>query len=174
MARPASPAIALSDLQRKTLQVLLKKHRLPQQLAKRISVILHSDSGKSNTKICELVKMTRATVLSRKGRWLSFQQSLEKQEALLEAGRISAKEYESALLASFEDLPRPGAPKRITLAQEQKIVALAASHPGDYGIPINGWTIRMLAQVAVSQNIIASISAAQVDRILKKSALKSA
>ena len=118
-----------------------------------------------------MVHLNKVTVLARKRRWLSVQAQLKEQEESLVQGHISLKSYEDFVLGTFKDRPGRGAPKKITLGQEQKIVALATTRPSDHGIPVTSWTVRMLAQVAVSKNIIETISYVQVHRILKKSAL---
>ncbi|TAG96581.1 MAG: helix-turn-helix domain-containing protein [Sphingobacteriales bacterium] len=68
----------------------------------------------------------------------------------------------------LDDLPRSGAPKRISLSQEQQIVALACEKPRDHGVEMTNWTHEMLARVAISKGILESISSRYVGEILKK------
>ena len=81
---------------------------------------------------------------------------------------MSDYELLQEMLKSLNDLPRSGAPKRITLAQEQQIVALACEKPTDYGVEMTNWTLEMLAKEAIARCIIESISPRYVGEILKK------
>jgi transposase len=81
---------------------------------------------------------------------------------------VSDSELLGEMLKRLDDLPRSGTPKRITLAQEQQIVALACKKPEDYGIEMTTWTLKMLSKVAVERGILESISPRYVAEILKK------
>lgn len=56
------------------------------------------------------------------------------------------------------DLPRPGAPARITADQFCRIVALACEDPEDTGRPISQWTGREIADEVKKRNIVKEIS----------------
>jgi putative transposase len=71
------------------------------------------------------------------------------------------------MLAVLEDAPRSGAPVRISMAQKQQITALACRKPQDYGIPVTQWNREMLAQVAVAQGIVETISPRYISELLK-------
>ena len=81
---------------------------------------------------------------------------------------VSDKALLERMLHIFKDIPRSGAPKRITLAQEQQIVALACEKPEDHGIMMTQWTREMLAHVAKTRGIVDNISPRYVSEILKK------
>jgi putative transposase len=53
------------------------------------------------------------------------------------------------------------------MAQKQQITALACRKPQDYGIPITQWNREMLAQVAMAQGIVETISPRYISELLK-------
>nr|WP_290667599.1 helix-turn-helix domain-containing protein [Ardenticatena sp.] len=61
-----------------------------------------------------------------------------------------------------------GAPPRFTEEQKQAIVQLAMTPPRELGLPFSRWTLHKLAEVAVQQGIVESISHEYVRQILKK------
>jgi putative transposase len=68
----------------------------------------------------------------------------------------------------LSDLPRSGAPDRITAEQWCQIMALACEPPEEHGLPITHWTHKELAQEAVKQGIVEAISPSHVGNVLKK------
>ena len=68
----------------------------------------------------------------------------------------------------LQDLPRPGTPDTITPEQWCNIIALSCEKPGDHGLPITDWTYRELADEAIKQGIVETISPSHLGRILKK------
>lgn len=68
----------------------------------------------------------------------------------------------------LEDLPRPGAPARITADQRCQMEQVACTAPEQTGRPISQWSNRELADELVKRGIVASISARHAGRLLKK------
>jgi putative transposase len=66
-----------------------------------------------------------------------------------------------------QDLPRSGAPERITVAQKQQIVSIACEKPDTYGIEMTDWTHEMLVKVVMAQGIVDTISRRHLGGILK-------
>ena len=66
------------------------------------------------------------------------------------------------------DLPRPGAPARITADQVCRIVALASEDPEDTGRPISQWTSREIADEVKKRGIVKEISPRHAARLLKR------
>ena len=81
---------------------------------------------------------------------------------------VSDRELLSKMLEILSDLPRSGHPKRITLEQEQQIVAVACRKPKEFGIAMTQWNREMLAHVAMAEGIVDQISPRYVSEILKK------
>jgi len=70
----------------------------------------------------------------------------------------------------LDDLPRPGAPPRLTANQICQIQQLACEKPGESGRPISQWTSREIAAEIKKRGIIETISARHSARLLKKGA----
>ncbi len=51
---------------------------------------------------------------------------------------LSQHDYLQQLLSHLVDNPRSGAPKQISLEEQQQIVALASEKPADYGVEMTG------------------------------------
>lgn len=166
--RPSLPAIPMSENQRDILSKLLREHKLGQQQAKRIKIILLASEGLSNAEISRRIKTTVQTVNTWRKRWQSNYEELTLLEAETE---FTEQAYRSLLLEVLKDKARSGTPKKFSLSQEQAIVRLACDKPEHHNIQMTSWSEEMLAQVAASKGIVESISRAQVGRILKKSSI---
>jgi transposase len=68
----------------------------------------------------------------------------------------------------LDDLPRPGAPARLTADQICQMEQMACEAPEKAGRPISQWTGRELADEMVARGIVASISPRHAARLLKK------
>ena len=170
MSRGQAPALAISMtlMQRHLLEEISLKHSTPQQKAKRAKILILANQGYSNTKVKQEIKVSLNTVKQWRKRWLSTSEELTQYENYFNQGQFSLLDYRKRIIELLTDQPRSGAPKTITLSQEQQIVALACQDPVDHQIEITDWTHEMLAHVAISKGIVVSISSRQVGRILKK------
>ena len=170
MSRGQSPAsrIAMTELQQDILQEYSSKYTTGQQKAKRAKILLLASQGCSNSEVKRKVGVALNTVKAWRSRWISAKTSLAKFENYVEQGESSLTAYREEILQVLNDIPRSGAPKVITLSQEQQIIALACKKPSDYKVEMTDWTHKMLARVAISQGIVSTISSRQVGRILKK------
>lgn len=79
-----------------------------------------------------------------------------------------AKRYEKEGLEFLEDKPRPGRPRNITSRQKARIVALAKSEPPE---GYERWSLRLLAEKAVTLGYVDSISHQYINQILKENEL---
>ena len=77
-----------------------------------------------------------------------------------------------AIVAVLGDKPRSGNPGKFTPEQITSILALACEPPEKSGRPITHWTNAELADEAMKQGIVPSISAAQVGRYLREAELQ--
>jgi putative transposase len=66
------------------------------------------------------------------------------------------------------DMPRPGAPARITADQRCQIEALACEKPEASERPISQWTSREIADEILQRGIVEQISPRQAARLLKR------
>ena len=153
MPGPKPPVLSLSDEERQALDKLIKRHNAPQQLVLRARIVLAADSGKNNAQIARELDIEVRTVRRWRNRWLLLQ------PITLKDLRIQER---------LEDLPRPGAPPRITADQRCQIEALACEDPEDSERPISHWTGREIAEEIMKRGIIDKISARHARRLLKR------
>lgn len=133
--------VTLTDDHRTYLQNLTKKGELPVRTYKRALALLELDRGRTFTEVAAIVGATKQTVST----W--------------------AKKYKETGLEFLTDKPRPGRPTVIDGLARAKITALACSDaPEGY----DRWSLRLLADRAVTLEIVDEISHTEVGRILKK------
>jgi transposase len=153
MPGPKPPVLKLTDEERHGLEKLTKRHNMAQQLVLRARIVLAADDGQNNAQIARDLDIDVQTVRRWRNRWLLLQpialEDLSIQERL-------------------EDLPRPGAPARITADQRCQIEALACEDPEDSKRPISHWTGRELAAEIMKRGIVDQISARHARRLLKR------
>ena len=153
MRGPKPTPIHLSDEERQGLEKLIKRHTTAQQIALRGRIILAAAEGKPNVHIATEKGVTLDMVRLWRKRWLDLQPiSLED---------LSVEER-------LQDLPRPGAPARITADQVSQIVALACEQPEESERPITHWTSREIADEIMRRGIVEQISPRHAARLLKR------
>jgi putative transposase len=151
MRGPKPERLSLTDAERNELEVLVRRHSTPQQLALRGRIILLADQGKNNSQIARELAISVDTVRAWRMRWLGLQAvSLED----LDIGE------------RLSDVPRPGRPSEITAEQTCQIVALACAQPQER--PISQWTGREIAAEVIRRGILPTISPRHAARVLKK------
>lgn len=106
------------------------------------------------SRIGRTVGVNRNTVSLWRNRWL-----------LLESIPLD----ELSVAERLEDLPRPGAPARITADQRCQLEALACAPPEEAGRPISQWTGREIADEMIKRKIVDTISPRHAARLLKRS-----
>lgn len=153
MPGPKPPQIELSEMERHELEKLVTRYTTGQQKALRGRIILKAAEGQSDSAIVRELKVSMDMVRLWRRRWL-----------LLQPISLDDLKLEERL----EDLPRPGAPARITLDQRCQIEQLACEAPEKAGRPISQWTGREIADEIMKQGIIETISARHAARLLKK------
>jgi transposase len=152
MQKGPKPAdLTLRDEERKELEVFVRRHSTPQQLAKRGRMILAAAEGKRNAEIARELGICTDTVRSWRMRWISFQ--------TVPFSELSIRER-------LEDVPRPGKPSQITAEQRCQIVALACEQPKER--PISHWTGPEIADEIMRRSIVEQISPRHAARLLKK------
>jgi transposase len=68
----------------------------------------------------------------------------------------------------LEDLPRPGAPGRLSADQRCQMEQLACEAPEKAGRPISQWTGREIADALMARGIVENISARHAARLHKR------
>jgi len=118
--RPTPPVI-LNAEERETLEAWRRRHSTSQALALRARIVLASAAGESNTTIAAAAGITKQTV----GKWRT---------------RFLLRRLDGLL-----DEPRPGAPRKITDAKVERVVAQTLdSKPKD----ATHWSTRALAKAS--------------------------
>jgi transposase len=149
---PKPPAVDLTDAERQELEKLVKRHSTEQQIALRARIVLAAAVGKGNAQIGRELQVTVDTARLWRQRWLDLQ--------ALPASELSAEER-------LQDLPRPGAPARLTADQVCQIEALACEKPAVSERPISQWTSREIADEIIKRGIVEQISPRHAARLLK-------
>lgn len=162
MSGPRPQPITVTPRQQAVLERLLRQHRCPQVLARRIKIILSAAAGERNDVIARQFICSPTTVRTWRSRWLAA------------AGALSAvdgDERDLRLMVAnvLADAPRPGRPDTFTAEQIVQIIALACTPPTESNRPVTAWTPRELADEAVNRQIVTTISARSVGRFLKAS-----
>ena len=153
MRGPKPTPIYLSDAERQGLEKLIHKHSVGQQIALRGRIILAAAAGKPNVHIAKELGVTLDMVRLWRKRWLALQP--------ISLDDLTVEER-------LQDLPRPGAPSRITADQISQIVALACEKPDESERPITHWTSREIADEIMRRGIVEQISPRHAARLLKR------
>jgi len=149
MAARTRYRINLLPSERDFLQQLIRAHGTPQQIARRARIVLLANGeGWGNQAIADALKIHKADVSFWTKRWI--------ERAM------------DPLTQRLRDLPRPGRPDTIRAEQWCRIFALACEPPQTHGRPISHWTSRELADEALKQGIVDSLSAGHLRKLLKK------
>ena len=148
---PKPAEVMLSEQERKELEALVRRHSTPQQVAKRVRIVLLAADGKRNAEIAREVEVSVDMARTWRGRWIGLQP--------VPLSELSIRER-------FEDIPRPGRPSEITAEQTCQMVAMACEQPKER--PISHWTGREIADEVVRRGIVPKISARHAARMLKK------
>lgn len=128
MPGPKPPAINLNDVERQGLELLVRRYTAGQQ-----KVIRAREHGlfcllrwaKNNREIANELEVSLDTVRLWRQRWLDLQP--------ISLDDLSVEER-------LDDLPRPGAPPRLTANQICQIQQLACEKPEESGRPTSQWT----------------------------------
>jgi len=162
-----SPVLVMTDRQRSILTQESRKRTTQRQYHDRIMILLYSQEGKSCNWIAAHLNIAYNTVKSWGRRWVADYSTLLNFEKGKDGQGVSDGELLESMLERVRDLPRSGAPARITLAQKEQIIAIACERPDTYGIQMTDWTHEMLVKVVISQGIVDTISRRHLGGILK-------
>lgn len=154
MPSPKPLEIKLSVAEKEALEKLVKGHKTGQQMALRARIVLAADQGKSNSQMVREFGVSMNTIRMWRSRWALFEP--------IPLTELSA-------LERLTDLPRPGAPSRITADQRCRIEKLVCETPEQSGRPISHWTHREIADEIINQGIVETISPRHAGRLLKRS-----
>jgi putative transposase len=154
MPGPKPPTVNLTAEERQGLEKLIRRHSTRQQIALRGRIVLAAADGQNNAQIAKEVGIAVDTARLWRNRWIALHP-------------ISLDDL--SLEERLADLPRPGAPPRITADQCCQIIALACEKPADSGRPISHWTNREIADEIMKRGLVDQISPRHAARLLKRS-----
>jgi transposase len=167
MGRKLQPLL-LSIRQYNLLSNFITKRSVDRQYIERVSIVVFSYEGQSQTAIAQNLGLDYETVRLWRSRWLSSYCVLLDYEKGIGGAGIKDYQLLDKILSLLSDKPRSGAPRVITVAQEQLLTALACEPPCDYGVIRTNWSHETLAQIALEKGIFEQISARYVGKLLKK------
>jgi putative transposase len=125
------------------LETLIRRHNTPQQIVLRARIVLLAHQGRNNLQIAHQLHIGVDMARHWRGRWIGLQ---------------DVPFSEMTALSRLSDAPRPGTPATISAEAYCQIMALACQPPETFGRPITHWTARELADEAIQQEIVATIS----------------
>lgn len=160
MAGPLPLALTVSPPQQAILDGLLRQHSCPQAVAFRTRIVLAAAAGQRNEPLARQLHCSPSTVRKWRARWVAA-------ESRLAAAEADSADLQQAIAEVLADAPRSGAPDTFTAEQIVQIINLACTPPPDAGRPVAAWTPRELADQAVKQGIVPTISPRSVGRFLK-------
>ena len=134
--------VNLTDDERAQLRDLTKKGRVAARKLTRAHILLMTDEGAVDTDIAKALHVHVATV---------------------EATRKHC--VECGLDRAVNELPRPGAKRKLDVKQEAYLIALACSKAPEGRVR---WTLRLLADKLVELEIVDDVSHETVRRTLKR------
>jgi transposase len=152
MPYPKAIEVILSEEEQSSLEQLVRRHNVGQQIALRARIILAAGQGRTSSTISRELKVSLNTAQ----RW---------RNRFAKAQTISYDDL--SLEDRLQDGPRPGAPARISADQRCKIEALACEKPENSERPISQWTAREIAEEVMKRKIVESISSRHAARLLK-------
>lgn len=152
MPYPKAIEVILSEEEQTSLEQLVRRHTVGQQIALRARIILAAGQGRTSTRIARELQVSINTAQ----RW---------RNRFAKAQTISYADL--SLEDRLQDGLRPGAPARISADQRCKIEALACEKPEKAGRPISQWTAREIADELMERKIVAKISGRHAARLLK-------
>lgn len=163
MPGPTPTPILLTPQQETLLHRITQRHTAPQRLVRRARLILLAGQGLNNAQIARKLDLGLKTVKRWRARWL---EALPKLEA---AAQADGAHLRPCIAETLADEPRPGAPPGFSAEQVAQIFALACQAPEQIGRPVTHWTESELADEAIKQGIVETISPRTVGRFLKRS-----
>jgi putative transposase len=145
--------VELRETVRQALEKLAGRHTTGQPKAQRARISLKAAEGQKHAEIARELKVAIDMATLWRERWLAL--------ADIGLDDLSVEER-------LDDLPRPGAPSRLSADHVCQLEQMACEAPEKAGRAIRQWTGRESADEMVKRGSVASISARHAARLLKK------
>lgn len=139
---PEKNEVSLSSKQRQKLLRIVRTGKQSSRAVLRARILIKSANGWTDEQIANALETSTATVR-----------------------RTRLHRIAEGVVSALAEKPRSGAPHKLTLEDEARLVALACSTP-----PAGKcrWTIRLLAKTATDRKLIPSVVPETVRAVLKK------
>jgi putative transposase len=157
MGRHAA-SIELLPSQRRILERLGRMRTLERRLSERVHIVLGCAAGKTTVEVAADLGVDPQRVARWRKRFAAAR------DKLAAAANGSDETLDAAILEVLVDGERSGTPGKFTAKQLTDLIALACREPTELGLPVTHWTPRELAQQAMAQGIVESISPRHVAR----------
>lgn len=146
--------LRLTEVEKASLEQIVKRPSTPQQIAQRGRIVLKAHAGKNHAQIARELDISLDMARLWRRRWLALAES------------------DLPIGERLVDAQRPGAPAKFTLEQQVQLMALACEDPALSKRPISHWTGKELADELVQRDIVESISPRHVERLLEQAEIK--
>jgi transposase len=161
---------ATTQLTTRMQEILLQlssSRKIGGAITTRANIILMAFEKKDNLTIGRRMGLSAKTVGTWRRRWRdSFPALLQLQFTENDAA------FRRTIVACLSDAPRSGSPGTFTPEQIVGLIGIACEPPENSGRPVTSWTGKELADEAQKRGLVDSISASQVNRILREVDLK--
>jgi transposase len=134
--------LELTETERQKLQELVRKGENKARVITRARLLLLSDQAWDDQQVADALQIGRATV-----------------------ERIRRRAVREGVETAIVDRPRPGQKRKLDGKQEARLVAIACSDPP---LGQKRWTVRLLMEEILQQEMVDTISFETVRRVLKK------
>ena len=146
MGRPRKVIVKLKSSERQRLQAMLRRGRESARVIRRAQVLELLHKGRTYEQIADAIGASETM-----------------------ARNVGKRYMTGGLKRALRDAPRPGARRVLNSSQEQELVAVLCG-PSPKGRA--RWTIKLAAEAAVGEGIIASIGRETVRRTMKRHDIK--
>lgn len=153
--------ITLTTTMYDILQRFANSRMTPVSIAIRMQVVQLAFQRQTNAEISKAVDLGRQQVGVWRRRWQASYEAL----LAIQFSESSAA-FERAIVDTFRDAPRSGAPGTFSAEQVVGIISIACESPSQSDRPVTTWTGREIADEAIKRALVPSISSSQVNRFL--------
>jgi len=164
----------LSDIQKTILTKIILRRDSPQQLVRRVRIVLLAAEGYNNKQIAPQVDLCQETVRTWRTRWNKQQETLNALENALAAQDDEKALKEYIVDVVLADEPYNGVRGKYTPEQITQLYKISCEPPEDSGRPISHWSLRKLSDERVKRGIVDHMPISTVWDFLKSSRLEAA
>lgn len=159
--------ISLTEKMLEILTDITASRTIASSVVRRARIVLLGFKKYDNRKIATLLSYGRNSVGLWRRRWSeSFAALVNVQMTEPTAG------LKRAIIECLSEAPRPGSPGSFAAEQIVGLIGIACEPPAQSGRPVTSWTGRELADECQKRELVESISASHVNRILREVDLK--